>query len=283
MSQSGIDWKAKISTAGHLGGRVESATHNIRGKDYQEEVSAQYMLGAHKKFEVLPVCSLKLKLQRLEDFIADYTFGNEYVFVENLSGGEDGALTAYTLTMTNGLSDFKYDGCLTNKCSLTIPRSGSMIADLEIFGKTFTSTTFGSEALRTETVMDRSNVSVLDLASTDILGDFLSVMLEVNHGLTPEFYGNTTITPGDIFQTASKYRIVIERALKTQEFTQYAYADSTTTLDIQIDDNQVIPVKTLWSFPDLFVTDTKQVQTGLGMIIERIEAKGKSLELSVGT
>lgn len=281
MSHSGYEWDAKIGTADYLGGKVEGATVGVRAKDYQEEVSTDYVLGAHKKFETMPVISLKLKMQRLEDFLCDYSNSNEYCFVDNVD--EDGALSSFTLTMTNGLVDFNYTNCLVNRATLTIPRSGAMMADLEIFAKAKGATTFGSAAHRTEVVMDRTNIDTLSLASTDITGDFLSLAIGVNHKLSPEVYGNSSILPSDIFQGAGLYNIVIERAIKTQVFSQYAVSQDETTLDVQINDNQGVSVKTLMSFDNLVITDTKEQHTGLGMIIERIEGNCRSIDLAAGS
>ena len=284
MSKTGKDLKIKRVLAGdkHLGGFISNAAYNIRPEVAQEVVTGQHELALVKATYVPISLNLTIKLQRLENFIADYDGTNKFGFVS-----AQGALATYDLYYTDVIDALKFADCITNSCRVTIPQRGAITAEVEVFPKTQTNQAYGSDPTPiTEDPMTKTNLETLTLTLggtdvKDIKADFSSVVLGVTHSIQRVPLG-TSLPPSEQIQRQTVYTARIVRALKTQSWTGSTYAGTPEDLIVQINDNQDTPRKTKFTFADMIVNSHVRPIRELNMIEETIECIGKSLVLEAG-
>jgi len=280
MSLTGKSYKLKRYDSGdyHVGGILFYGNPDMNPTLTQEAGSGQYELALSKVTGVAPKINWHMKLQRLENFIADYSNTNEFAFVN-----DEGAQTAYTLYYTDGLDNFNFTDCYTNSCTIRIPLHGAIVAEVESLATTYASQAYGSDpSAITDAVLTKANLDTLKLESTSIKTDWMTVDFGVTHNVKQENLG-TTLPPADVYQQETKYFVNITRALKTQSWASSAYNGTDQTVTIQLNDNQTTPVKTKFTFTNMQISAQSKEIRELGIIQERITCSGKDLTLAAGS
>ncbi len=280
MSLTGKSYKLKRYAAGdyHVGGILFYGSPDMNPTLTQEAGSGQYELALSKITGVMPKINWHMKLQRLGDFVADYSGTNKFAFVS-----DEGAQTAHTLYYTDGLDSFKFTDCYTNSCTVRIPLHGAITAELESLATTYASQAYGSDPSSiTDAVLTKANLNTLKIGNTSINTDWMTVDFGVTHNVKQENLG-TTLPPADVYQQETKYFVNITRALKTQSFATGAYNATPQTITIQLNDNQTTPVKTKFTFTDMQMSAQSKEIRELGIIQERITCSGKDCTLGAGS
>lgn len=281
MAYSGYTYKMKRKTGVtdyHLGGKISTATPGGRATMTREAVANQYRYGLNKMATMRASISFNMKVQRLEDYIADYDGTNKFCFVS-----AEGANSGHDLYYTDGLEIVQYTGRV-GRCSLNIPNRGSINVDVEHFASAVPiETTYGSDPTAIDdALLTRENVNTLTVGGISVKDDFRTATFSVNHNIQQESLG-TSIWPTDSLQRATEYTIRIERALKTQGFTTEALQGDAVPVVLQINDNQTVTRKTKFTWSDAYITTHQKRISGLDMIFETIECSPTQMVLAEGT
>lgn len=277
MSMTGKNYKVKFADGSHIGGIVQSASIDVDVDVTREAATEGNTIVYIKPALAVTKLNMKLKVKRLENFIADYSGTNKHCFV---SGEAD--QTPFDLIYTDGIDTYELTDCLVNKCSLNIPVRGTITAEVEIWAKSASSTTFGSDPPTiSESPLDITNVNSFLLNSVDIKGTFKDITVTVDHKLEATALG-TSFDPAELIEKATEYSIKIDRVLKTQSFTSLAVDALTAPITFQINDNQATPTKTQFVFSGVYISSHKKNVNELDIITESIDCVAKSLTLNAG-
>lgn len=281
-AKTGIEWKAKRVASGpldkHLGGMITTPETSQNVELTQEPATGQYQLAVLQPAAVMPRLRLPIKVQRLEDYIADYSHANKFCFAS-----AEAAIAVHDLFVTDGLDPMKWADSLVNSCEIVIPIRGSVSAMIEVFAKTKTTQAYGSDPTPiTEAPLMHTNVNTLTIGGYDIVSDFQEVRFGVAHNIQQEVLGST-LTPTEVIQRHTVYSGSITRALKTQSLETKAYGGTSAPFVIQINDNQGTPKKTKFTFDPAYIEVESKRVPGLGMILETITWRSKALVLAVGS
>lgn len=284
MSQTGSSWKIKriaLGSSYHVGGKNFGAEPSVRTSTIRQAGTGTHALVYHGIKDIMPSLTFNMKLQRLSNFVADHTDTNKFCFVS-----AEGALDSYTVVTTDGLNTFQHTSSVTDSCTVTIPRNEPITVDVRLFSMKPASSSYGSDpSAITDAVLvgGATNLDTMTLGGTNILADFITSTMVVNHNTQQLFYGTEKI-PRSVKQRETSYSGRIERALRSNSWRGTSYDGTEQDIVIQINDNQTPSAeKTEFTFSDAKITAYAEPVRELGMILERIDWESDSLTLAAGT
>jgi len=247
-----------------LGGRIDPrvTVHEEVGSGEGRQLSAQ------KAVAVKPIIEWTQNIRRLEDYITTYAMITA-----------EGVVPAHTLYVTDGAEHHDFSLAKVNSCRISIRQTASINAAISVFGKTRAAPTLGTFLYQTDPAMYKNAVTTLTLNTAPVTG-WRDIEFGVDNNVVQEVLG-TAITPAEVEEQEARYfmRITKARIGATSKFVD-AYSGTVQDFVIALQDGQGTPVTKTFTFADMYLTTARIEDRELGMILHRIEAKGKSLVIS---
>lgn len=266
----GINWRINRVATGvyyQIGGTVLDAIIDPRVTVHEEEGSESRQLASQKPVEAKPMIEWTMNLRRLDDYITNYAMITA-----------EGSVPAHTLYATDGVESHDLGECKVNTCMININVTESIKAKLQVLIKTHAVPSLGTFLYRTEAAMYKDAVTTLTLGGSAVT-HWNQIEFGVDNGAYQEVLG-TPIMPAEVDVQAAKYSMRITRALNTSSKFATALAGTAQTFVIALQDNQTVPVTKTFTFANMYLTTSRKEDKALGLVMERIEGKGKSLVIT---
>lgn len=270
MSGYGINWKIGRylnPTYYALGGTVLEASLDPRVTVHEEAGSGQRQLASQKAVEAKPTLEWTQNIRRLADYINAYCMPTA-----------EGAIPAHTLHVTDGIEPHELGGVKVNSCMITIKVSDSIKAKISAMIKTHTTASIGTFSEATEAAMYKNAVTSVTLGG-GALTQWQQIEFGVDNKVLQETLGNQ-LMPAEVQEQEALYTMRITRAMNTASRFGLALAGTSQTFVIALTDNQSNPVTKTYTFADMYLTTARKEDRALGLIMEKIEGKGKSLVIT---
>lgn len=269
----GKAWKINRVTKGtpdvysKLGGTVLDARIDPRITIHEEVGSGEgRQISAQKIVAAKPVVEWTMNLRKLTDYITAYAMITA-----------EGAVPAHTLYVTDGSEHHDFSLCKVNSCRITIRQTESIKAALSVFIKTHATATINTFLKNTEAAMYKDAVTTLTL-NTDPITKWSEIEFGVDNNVLQEVLG-TDITPSEVEEQEARCSMRITRARVGTE-GKFAEALAGTVQDFVITLTDADELAKTFTFADMYLSVARKEDRGLGIVMERIEGKGKSLVIS---
>jgi len=272
-AQFGKQWKINRVVKGtpdvyhQLGGTILDARIDPRLTVHEEAGSYQRQLASQQVVAAKPIIEWTQNIRRLTDYITTYAMITA-----------EGAVPAHTLYATDGAEHHDFSLSKVNACRISIRQLESIKAALSVCIKTPATATLDTFLYQTDPAMYKDAVTTLTLNASPVT-KWSEIEFGVNNNVLQEVLG-TTITPTEVEEQEARYSMRITKAKVGAGKFADAIAGTVQDFVIALADNQSSPVTKTFTFADMYLSSARIEDRALGVIMERIEGRGKSLVIS---
>lgn len=253
----------------NLGGTVLDARIDPRVTIHEEVGSGEgRQLSAQKPVAAKPLVEWTQNIRSLTDYLTTYAMITA-----------EGAVPAHTLYVSDGAEHHDFSLAKVNSCRISIRQLETIKAALSVFGKTYLTPTIGTFLASSVKAMYKDAVTTLTLNTTPVT-KWSEIEFGVDNTVLQEILG-TNIEPAEVEEQEARYTMRITRA-RVGAASKFGDAIAGTKQDfvIALQDKQGSPVTKTFTFADMYLTSARIEDRELGLVMERIEGKGKSLVIT---